>query len=160
MIIRDLEPGDAGWVLERHGVHYTSAEGFDHRFEPLVARLLSDFLAHRDPSCERGWIASNGADRLGCVFLRRGDAATARLHLFYVVPAARGSGVAQALLSALLAFAAEAGYRSVRLATFERHRAAGRVYARNGFSLLESREVRSFGLSLVEESWEKRLDVP
>ena len=161
MILRGLDPGDAGWVLEQHGAHYAAVERFDRCFEVLVARRLAEFIEGHDPTCERGWIAeAPDGTRLGCVFMARLDQTTAKLRMFYVVPEARGSGVAQALLDALLAFARGAGYQSVRLWTHESHRAAGRLYERNGFALLSSRPVQSFGQNLVEQSWEKRLAVP
>lgn len=158
MIRQGLRPGDAGWVLERHGEHYSEVDGFDRSFEALVARLLGDFIDTHDPTSECAWIAEDGAGaRVGCVFLVRFDATAAKLRMFYVAPEARGSGVAQALLDALLAFARGAGYRSVRLWTHESHRAAGRLYMRNGFALQSNKPVMSFGQSLVEQEWEKRL---
>ena len=33
---RDLAPGDAGWLIEQHAVHYARAEGFDASFEALL----------------------------------------------------------------------------------------------------------------------------
>ena len=158
MILRDLAPGDAGWVLEQHGRHYADAEGFDRSFDVVVARALAEFLDRHDPNCERAWIAEDpGGVRLGCVFLVRLDETTAKLRMFYVVPEARGTGVAQTLLDALLRFGRDTGYDAVRLWTHESHRAAGRLYRRNGFAFLSSRPVRSFGQDLVEQSWEKRL---
>lgn len=50
---RDLAPGDAGWVLDRHGALYARDEGYDATFEALVAEILADFLRHRDPVRER-----------------------------------------------------------------------------------------------------------
>ncbi|MCR9086299.1 MAG: GNAT family N-acetyltransferase [Rhodobacteraceae bacterium] len=158
MILRELRAGDAGWILEQHGVHYAQVDGFDRSFEVLVARLLAEFIESHDPSCEGGWIAeAQDGTRLGCVFLARLDETTAKLRMFYVIPEARGSGVAQALLDGLFSFARDAAYESVRLWTHKSHRAAGRLYARNGFALLNSRPVQSFGRDLVEQSWEKRL---
>ena len=72
--------------------------------------------------------------------------------------AARGSNDPER--EALLGFAEGAGYEAVRLWTHESHQAAGRVYARNGFTLLSSQPVQSFGQELVEQSWEKRLSGP
>ena len=69
--LRDLEIGDAGWLIQRHAESYAEAEGFDASFEPLVADILVDFLRNHDPACERGWIAAEGRQRLGSIFASR-----------------------------------------------------------------------------------------
>ena len=57
----------------------------------------------------------------------------AELKRFYVDPAHRGTGVADALIAALSAYAAERGVRALRLETRDRQHAALRFYARHGF---------------------------
>ena len=49
------EPGDFGWIVERHGALYAAEYGFDHRFAALVARVAGEFLATRDRARERAW---------------------------------------------------------------------------------------------------------
>jgi len=158
---RPLAPGDADWVVLRHAELYHAAEAFDASFEALVARVVADLLATPAPAVERGWIAegAHGA-RLGCIFCARLDAETAQLRLFLVEPAARGTGLGQRLLDALLAHARAHGFARVRLWTHESHRAACRLYARNGFTCVDSRPVRSFGRDLVTQTWEKPLGAP
>ena len=91
---------------------------------------------------------------MGSIFCVRFDETTAKLRLFYVVEQARGSGVAQALLDQCLGFAREAGYAGLTLWTHESHAAAGRIYQRNGLTRTRAEPVRSFGVDLVEETWE------
>jgi GNAT superfamily N-acetyltransferase len=153
--LRDLEIGDAGWLIEQHAVLYARDEGFDASFEALVAETLAAFIRDHDPACERAFIAAAGDRRLGSVFcVRSGEPGVARLRLFLLVPEARGRGLGQRLLDACLGFAREAGYRRLRLSTHQSHRAACALYARNGFLLTGSRSVRSFGRDLVEQGWE------
>ena len=57
----------------------------------------------------------------------------AELKRFYVDPAHRGTGVADALIVALSAYASERGVRALRLETGDRQHAALRFYARHGF---------------------------
>ena len=99
LTLTPLAPGDAGWVIERHGALYAVEEGYDARFEALVARILADFLERGDATGERGFIARAGGQRLGAVFVMREDAVTARLRLFLLEPAARGrdGGVREAM---------------------------------------------------------------
>ena len=152
--LRDLVPGDAGWVAMRHGELYWTDEGYDMRFEALVLGLLSRFVQDRDPATERGWIAWRGDRRLGCVFCTRPAPDTAQLRMFLVEPDARGTGLAAALLQACMGFARGTGARRLKLWTHESHRAAGRLYARTGFRLMETKPVDAFGQPTVEQVWE------
>jgi putative acetyltransferase len=60
----------------------------------------------------------------------------AELKRFYVLPARRGSGVADALLDALAAFAVDRGVRTLRLETGDQQHAAMGFYARHGFRVV------------------------
>ena len=153
--LRDLEIGDAGWLIEQHAVLYAREEGFDATFEALVAEILAAYIRDHDPAAERAFIAVEDGRRLGSIFcVRSGEPGLAKLRLFLLVPEARGRGLGQRLLDACLGFARQAGYRRLRLWTHESHRAACALYAKNGFRLVESHPVRSFGVDLVEQTWE------
>jgi GNAT superfamily N-acetyltransferase len=155
VILRDLRIGDAGWLIERHGVLYARDEGFDASFEALVAEILAAFIRSHDPATERGWIAEEAGRRVGSIFcVQSGDPGVAKLRLFLLIPEARGRGLGQRLLDTCLGFARAAGYRRLKLWTHESHRAACALYARNGFACTASYPVRSFGVDLVEQTWE------
>ncbi|WP_050661687.1 GNAT family N-acetyltransferase [Roseovarius tolerans] len=153
-VIRPFRPEDAAWLVERHGTLYARDEGFDDTFAPLVASILDGFVADHDPTCEAGWIAEAGGARLGSIFCVRLDQHTAKLRLFLLVPEARGQALGQRLLEACMTYARDRGYRGMQLWTHESHRAACALYARNGWRLVASRPVHSFGRDLVEQSWE------
>lgn len=158
VVLDRVRTGDAGWLVMRHGELYAEEAGFDASFEPLVARILADFLEGHDPARERGWIARAGGRRLGSIFCVQGPGPeTAKLRLFLLEPEARGIGLGQRLLDACLGFAKEAGYARMTLWTHESHQAACRLYARNGFSCTASKPVRSFGQDLVEQEWTRDL---
>lgn len=149
---------DADWLVARHGALYAQDEGFDETFPALVARIVAGFLADHDPVREAGWIARDGAgQRLGSIFVVAEDAGTARLRLVLLEPGARGTGLAQRMLDHAMTFARRAGYVRMCLWTHESHRAAGRLYARNGFALTASEACHSFGRDVVEQSWERAL---
>jgi len=155
VILRDIEVGDAGWLIQQHGELYAREEGFDATFEPLVAEILVDFIRHHDPATERAFIAARDGERLGSIFcVKSDDPAVAKLRLFLLVPEARGLGLGRRLLDACLGFTRKAGYRRMRLWTHESHSAACALYARNGFTLTRSVPVHSFGVDLVEQTWE------
>lgn len=152
--LRPFEKTDAAWLVAEHATHYARAEGFDDSFGPLVDSIIQSFLAGHDQTTEAGWIAHQGDARMGSIFCVRLDETTAKLRLFYVVKAGRGTGIAQALLDQCLSFARQAGYRGLTLWTHESHAAAGRIYDRNGLTRTRAEPVHSFGVDLVEETWE------
>lgn len=156
--IRDFGAGDAEWLVALHRDLYAREAGFDAGFGTLVGEIVADFLAAHDPATERGFVAGRGGDRLGSIFCVRGDGpGIAKLRLFLLVPEARGQGLGRCLLDACLGFARAAGYRRMRLWTHESHREACALYARNGFAVTAARPVRSFGVDLVEQTWERTL---
>ena len=152
--LRPFTVADAAWLVSQHADYYARAERFDNTFGPLVAGIIDDFLSDHDPTAEAGWIAADGNILLGSIFCVRGGPQTAKLRLFYVVPEARGTGVAQALLDQCLGFARAAGYADMTLWTHESHKAAGAIYRRNGFARVAAKPVHSFGVDLVEETWQ------
>ncbi|CTQ50031.1 GNAT family N-acetyltransferase [Jannaschia donghaensis] len=154
LTLRDLAPGDAGWVLMRHGELYWTDEGYDHRFEALVAGILAQFITDRGPQ-DRAWIAVDAQEaRHGCIFCVWPAPDTAKLRMFLVEPAMRGTGLAQRLLEAVIAHARGRGAARLVLWTHESHRAAGRLYGRNGFALLDERPVDAFGQPTKEQTWQ------
>ncbi|WP_298932676.1 GNAT family N-acetyltransferase [uncultured Ruegeria sp.] len=157
VVLRPFRPDDAPWLIEQHGALYAQAEGFDDSFGQLVAQILDDFIAEHDPSRERGWIAEKGGQRLGSIFCVSLTQETAKLRLFLLVPQARGLGLGKRLLAACTGFARNVGYQEMALWTHESHKAACALYRANGWQLLDSKPVRSFGVDLVEQSWRIRL---
>lgn len=158
MILRSHRPGDMGWVTERHAQVYTREFGWDGHIESLTARICADFLDNFDPTLERCWIAERDGERLGSVFLVKGDApGEARLRLLMLEPAARGLGLGKRLVDECLAFARAAGYREVVLWTHAVLTAARRIYAASGFALTETWTHSDLGPELVSETWRLRL---
>lgn len=152
--IKRFQTSDRDWLIAAHQEGYARDEGFDESFGPLVGGIIDDFLAGHDVTCEAGWMAWQGAQRLGSVFCVKVDEETAKLRLFLLTQAARGKGLGQRMLAHNMQFARDAGYRQMTLWTHESHRAAGALYARNGWSLVSSTPVTSFGQALVEQHWQ------
>lgn len=155
--LRDLQPGDAGWIIQRHGELYAENDGFDASFEALVAEIMADFIRNRDPHTDRAFILARGGERLGCVFCVALDPEMAKLRLFLVEPHLRGQGYGALLLRAFLDHARDCGFRRATLWTHESHRAACALYARFGFRMERARPVTSFGQALVEQTWTRDL---
>lgn len=155
--IKPFAPADVDWIVDRHGALYARDEGFDASFPALVASILVDFTAHAQPGRDAGWVAWRDGKRQGCIFVVAEAPDIAKLRLVLVEPESRGTGLAQALLDTALGFARDAGYGAMRLWTHESHVAAGRLYARNGFSLIESEAKQAFGQPVVSQIWQRKL---
>lgn len=152
--IRQIQPGDAGWIIGTHGDLYAREEGYDSRFEALVARIMADFLDRNDSAREAAWVAEDQGHRLGTISCMREDDLTARLRLFLLRPEARGSGLGQRLHDTCLGFARDAGYRRMVLWTRDSLRAACALYARNGWQLARSVPGKAYGQDVVDQDWE------
>lgn len=159
VVLRPPEPGDLGWVIERHGSRYASEYGWDATFEALVARIVADFAERRDPRREAAWIAELDGVRVGCVFCTTNPDAddTAQLRLLLVEPSARGAGVGTRLVNECLRFAERTGYRRITLWTNDVLLAARRIYQRAGFHRDRREPHHSFGCDLVGEYWSRDL---
>jgi GNAT superfamily N-acetyltransferase len=153
--IRPLgRPGDLGWVVMAHGEVYAEEFGWNTDFEALVARIVADYAASRDPQREAAWIAELGGQRVGCVFLVAKDAGTAQLRILLVDPIARGHHLGRRLVGECVSFARRGGYRRMVLWTNEPLAAARRIYLAAGFSLVSEEPHHSFGVDLTGQYYQ------
>ena len=156
-LLRSPRPGDMGWVVQRNAAVYAQEYGFDDSYETLVARIVADYVDHRDPGAEAAWIAEVDGAPAGCVFCVRENATTARLRLLLVEPWARGLGVGARLVEEVLRFARQAGYAQITLWTNDILTDARRIYQRAGFTLDNEHQHHSFGTDLTGQNWSRTL---
>ena len=155
--LRTHRPGDMGWVIHRHAVLYAREYGWDERFEALVAEIAARFIQNFDPERERCWIAERCGEPVGSVFLVKEAGEKARLRLLLVEPSARGSGLGSRLVDECIAFARQAGHRSIVLWTQSILHAAQHIYRKAGFQLTAEERHSEFGIPLTGQSWELQL---
>jgi DNA-binding MarR family transcriptional regulator/GNAT superfamily N-acetyltransferase len=161
LVLRPPQPGDLGWVVERHGARYAAEYGWDATFEVLVARIVAEFGERHDTRREAAWIAELDGERVGCVFCTASNDPdgehTAQLRLLLVEPSARRAGVGSRLVDECLRFARRSGYRRITLWTNDVLLGARRIYERAGFVCDRREPHHSFGRDLVGEYWSRDL---
>ena len=155
--LRAPRPGDLGWVVQRQAAGYTAEYGWDETYEATVARIVADYVDHRDPAREAAWIAEADGGRVGSILCVRKSDTVAQLRLLYVDPAARGLGIGGKLVEECLRFARAAGYTEIMLWTNSVLAGARRIYERAGFTLQDEEPHRSFGADLVGQNWSRPL---
>jgi DNA-binding MarR family transcriptional regulator/ribosomal protein S18 acetylase RimI-like enzyme len=159
LVLRPLRAGDLGWVVERHGAIYATEYGWDQRFEGLVASIVAEFAAARDPQ-SAGWIAEVDGERAGCIFSMKKGARTAQLRLLLVEPRFRGHGIGGKLVDECLRFATERGFRKMMLWTNDVLKDARRMYERAGFEKVGAEKHAEFGKTMEGQIWERDLPLP
>lgn len=154
MKLRDLQPGDLGWIAHRQAVLYATEYGWNNEYEALVARILADFVQDFDPAHDGAWIAEIDGRVIGSVFLVRGEASgIGKLRLLYVEPDARGRGIGATLVQACIDRARSVGDEHLVLWTNSVLTAARRIYDRAGFTLVEEAPHHSFGKDLIGQNF-------
>ncbi|HUQ09216.1 MAG TPA: bifunctional helix-turn-helix transcriptional regulator/GNAT family N-acetyltransferase [Steroidobacteraceae bacterium] len=155
--LRDLEPGDIGWITSRQAVLYHREYGWDITYEGLVAEILAGFVKNYDNRRERAWVAERDGQIIGSVFLMRASDEVARLRLLYVEPSARGLGLGKRLVDECIGFARAKGYEKLTLWTNDCLVAARKIYQAAGFKLVKQEKHRSFGKDLIGQTWDLML---
>jgi putative acetyltransferase len=115
-------------TVELAGGGYTAEETFGYGPERLAASAVHLVGARVD-----GELVAIGGVEIE-------DGGLAELKRFYVVPEHRGTGAADAVMTALVGHAAARGVHTLRLETGDKQAAALRFYGRHGFV-----PVRRFG---------------
>jgi DNA-binding MarR family transcriptional regulator/GNAT superfamily N-acetyltransferase len=156
-VLRPPQPGDFGWVVQRHGALYAAEYRWDESFEALVADIVAKFIRQLDPQRERCWIAEQDGENVGCVFLVEKSPAVAQLRLLLVEPRARGLGIGARLVEECSRFARQRGYRKIVLWTNSVLHAARHIYEKAGYRLAREERHHSFGQDLVGQTWALKL---
>ncbi|MEL6878480.1 MAG: GNAT family N-acetyltransferase, partial [Pseudomonadota bacterium] len=151
--LRAFRPGDMGHVSARQAMIYQENYGWGEKLEALILEITATFLREFKPGREQCWIAERDHRMLGSVFLVEEDERTARLRLLYVEAEARGLGIGSALVRQCTKFAREAGYERIVLWTHAVLHSARNIYAKEGYTIVETEVQNEFGKEETSEHW-------
>lgn len=152
--LRPLRIGDMGMIIHRQSLIYAAEQGYDERYEGLIAGILAGYQASFDPTRDAGWVADGDGRVLGCIFLVHTDQLkVGKLRLLYVEPDARGLGVGRRLVQNCIERAREVGYECLELWTDNVLSAARRVYEGAGFVLKNEEATQLFGTETISQTW-------
>ncbi|AIQ10810.1 bifunctional helix-turn-helix transcriptional regulator/GNAT family N-acetyltransferase [Paenibacillus durus] len=138
-------------MIEKQREFFIDNYGFDEKF---LEYLRSTFEAE----IEKIWIAEVDWEFAGCIGLVKKDDKTAQLRWFIVDTSARGKGVGTKLIQTLINYCQKTQYEKISLETVSQLKTARRLYSKFGFELTKANEQFMWGLDLVEEHWELKLD--
>jgi N-acetylglutamate synthase-like GNAT family acetyltransferase len=158
-IRNDLRPGDLGYITYLHGSMYAREYGFDCSFEAYVAGPLSQFVLTRGER-ERIWIVEKGPAIVGCMAIVHAAEDRAQLRWLLLLPEVRGKGLGRRLVTEGIEFCRAHGYRSLFLWTVDILKEAPGLYRAFGFSLVEEKRHRMWGVDLTEQRYELTLSPP
>lgn len=154
----ELEPGDLGFVIYRHGTLYARENDYGIAFEAYVARGLAEFYHAYDPAKDRVWVCETGGEIVGFLLLMHRPDEAAQLRYFYLEPEVRGIGLGGFLMRLFMDFLKAKGYKSAYLWTTDEQTAAAALYERHGFRLTQEKESNAFGKKLIEQRFELNFD--
>ncbi len=155
-IRHEFKPGDAGRLIELHGLLYSREYGFDHTFEAYVAKPLAEFMLSQTPR-ERIWLVDSDGVLMGSVAIVKQTESEAQLRWFLLHPVLRGRGLGNRLVEEAVAFCRESGYDKVFLWTVSSLVAAAQVYRNTEFQITEEHTHEIWGCKLTEQRYD--LDV-
>ena len=126
-IRHEFKPGDAGRLIELHGLLYAREYRFDHTFEAYVAKPLAEFIL-KGSSREKIWLVECDGLLAGSIAIVEHSKSEAQLRWFLLGPDLRGKGLGSALMENAVAFCREQGYEKVFLWTVSSLVIAAKVY--------------------------------
>lgn len=150
----NIEPGDLGFVMHRHGKLYAEEYNYGVAFEMYVGAGLCEFYRNYDAKFDKVWICEHNNKIIGFLLLMHREDEVAQLRYFYIEPEYRGIGLGKKLMKLFIAFLKEKEYRSAFLWTTNELLAAASLYIRHGFTLTEEKESAAFGKPLKEQRYE------
>jgi GNAT superfamily N-acetyltransferase len=139
-------------IVRYHAEYYNQTYGFNHEFGEYVRKPLTELVDRASPR-ERIWLIGEEGSVQGCVALAEVSAEIGQLRWYYVDESVRGRGLGSRLMTELIVFALEQGYRRIILWTVSLLEEARRMYERHGFVIEEELTHTVWGMELTEQKY-------
>lgn len=153
-VIRNYQPGDEEYIIQRHRELYLNEYGLNEAFAGYVHKTVHQLTDHLDPNTECVLIAEGNGRPIGSIAIAKRDSQTAQLRYFLLEPEARGQGLGLRLIEEALSFCRQTGYKRVFLETINLLTTARSLYSRMGFQIYQTRVQSDWGREVTEEYWE------
>ena len=157
IMLRPFRVGDLPMIAARQSRLYEMENGWGRGLEANEAQTVATFLQRFTPGREQCWIAEMDGVMAGSVLLTDEGDGLARLRLLYVEPFARSHGIGSRLVETCVGFARQVGYNAMTLWTHTVLASARRIYAGQGFSIVDSAVHTEFGTPVQGETWRREL---
>jgi len=160
IVLRSPRIGELGWLIHRQAALYNQEQGWNGKFEALIARIYAEYEEAVDTPPKALWVAEQDGAIVGSIFILPAPdrPGVAQLRMLYVEPSARGQGLGHTLVDQAVRFSRQSGYQRISLWTQNCLVAARTVYQRAGFKLVAEERHHSFGTDLNGQYWELELD--
>ncbi|XOQ13868.1 MAG: N-acetyltransferase domain-containing protein [Shouchella clausii] len=155
-MIRPFRPADKDYIIQSHYELYNREFQYDLSFRDFIADSVTGFM-DRSNRRENIWILEISGKQKGSISIKEVSDDTAQLGLFLLDPSTRGCGYGQKLLETAIAFCKETSFENIILWTNSDHKAARKLYQRNGFELTETRVRLLSNKERTEEQWARPL---
>ncbi len=152
--LRNLKPGDLGWIISKHGEIYTQEFQFDITFEVNIAAKAVALLKKAN-TFDTFWIYEIEGKRAGSIAISKLSDQVAFINFVLVLNEFRGKGVAQTLMNKAIGHARADGMTIIRLETYSCLKNARKLYKKLGFTITEPpKQIAKFGQSFDQEFWQ------
>ncbi|WP_410768757.1 GNAT family N-acetyltransferase [Fontibacillus sp. BL9] len=152
-----LKPGDVGMLIHMHGWIYAMECGYNHLFEGYVCKTFYDLLRTYNQDEDRFWIAEEDGEIVGSIAIIGHSNEKAQLRWFVLHPDYRGIGIGKTLFQEAMRYCKEMGYQRIFLETTEDQKTAIAMYKKAGFKKIAEQENESWGIRLIEQTYELNL---
>ena len=156
-IIRDIKPGDLGWIISMHGMIYSQEFKFDTDFEISIATKLVNFY-EKKISSDSLWIIEIDGVRAGSIAVSKLSVQIAFINFLLVLNQFRGQGIGRVLMNKAIHHARDHDFSTLQLETYSCLQQARKLYNTLGFRMINStKNICKFGHVFDQEFWELRL---
>lgn len=153
----EFMPGDIGYITHLHGKIYFEEYGYTKKFEEYVSATLFDYDLKKDNhKFGRIWFIMDNNRMVGTIASVIKNH-TAQIRWFVIEREYRKMGYGSKLLSEAIEYSYKYDIEYISLSTTSDLKDARRLYEKNGFTLVESKENNEWKQGIYELEYIKHV---